>query len=188
MDIPLDVITTDALSSMLLVQLPFPCMPVIANRGNEESYCSSHDLLARAFAVRYVIGNGATNPNEVEQKTKIVCEMQKAISSRWQNFLNGKTTEKETIQACYEIYQHHFREYMQHYPIFCKDMRFKPMQDLDKTSVVYKQAVAHLNSRMTMSAETDSDEVATYNLTFTDDSYENVIKAYIEELHSYSDI
>lgn len=184
----MDQHSVDALSSMIMIQLPFPCMPIVANRGDESSFCSSHDLLARAIAVRQVVGNtGGDYSEEFKQKQDIVCKLQQNISKIWTKHIEDNTDEIETIHKCYEIFQQSYREYIKLYPIFTSDLRFLPLSDVDNKSVIYKQAVSHLNSRLTLDSDIgDEGALTTYKIALRDNSYAAIIKAYILELTSYS--
>ena len=184
----MDQHSIDTLSAMLMVQLPFPCMPIVANKGDKSSFCSSHDLLARAIAVRQVVGNSKDVQQEIAEKEQIVCTLQREVAKIWQYHLDHKTDEAETIEKCYAVFQQSFRDYIRLYPIFTTDIRFLPIQDVDSNSVISKQAISHLNSKLTLSADAEEEgAVTTYKISMRDKSYASILRAYILELWSYRD-
>lgn len=145
----LDQHRVNALASMVIVQLPFPPMPMCAIKGEDRDdvFCSSHDLLARAIAVQYTnnvrqTGSGMPSEALTLQKTEI-------LTNLLNDLIKMSITDVDIIdnsEAIYNVFQNHFRSYMSLYPSTSKDIRFAPIEAVDASSLIMSQAVAHLNA------------------------------------------
>lgn len=134
----------DAMVSMIMVNLPFPPMPVQVRRGSgDEDSCSSHDLMSRAISCSMFQCWHELNrlqPHDGEDKMQVLLDL---------NRQNAKLHENEaapSTQCIYEMFAHAFRQYMSFYP-GSADLRVLPYDTVDTDSTVYKQAAQHLNAK-----------------------------------------
>ena len=168
-------IELDSFSSMIVTNLPLPPLPIRALRGedNEDSFCSSHDLLARAIACN--LRDGSSNGEEVQKrKQQILLDLNTRIVAVWQD---KEFTQAERVAMGYTIFADIFRQYFALYP-GSFDLRVMPIQDVDPKSVVFQQAVEHLKAQNVFI--TDDDEVVKFSKTYY--AYDDIIHAYMYNL------
>lgn len=187
----IDQLNIDALSSILILQLPFPAMPVVAtNAEGEDAVCSSHDLLSRAIAVQQVTGQQgprATNKDQnavMLEKQQILLNLHRNIKDTWQRVGSHELCIDNGIQSCYELYHTHFRSYLALYPVFTTDVRFLPIEGVDNKGSLARQARKHFNARSKLFAGDDNDTVQRIELSDTA-GYRDIILAYIYDMASY---
>ena len=186
-----DQLNIDALSSAIILQLPFPSMPIVATNGEgDDAVCSSHDLLSRAIAVQQVTGQqgpGVINKDQkaiMLEKQRILLDLHKNIKDTWQRVGSHELSLDNGIQSCYELYHKHFRSYLALYPIFTTDIRFLPIESVDNKGKLACQARKHFDARSKLFAGDDNDTVQRIELSNTS-GYKDIILAYIYDMASY---
>lgn len=169
----------DSLISMIMVQLPFPPVPVMAINGNgADSICSSHDLLSRAIACNMMPDNQTEHDKyaAAEERLKVVMALNEANAG---SYPNGWSDERD-IEDIYGMYGHFFRQYMSFYR-GSPDLRIMPLDTVDEHSIVLKQTRQHAQARMRIMGMTDDDQqydpVQTY-------SYTKLLRLYSLDLYS----
>jgi len=168
-------IELDSFASMIVTNLPFPPLPVCAGRGEEcvESMCSSHDLLSRAVSCNLMSGLSDGEAIQV-RKQNILLALNTQVTDVWKA---RRVPEAERIQRCYEIYSDALRQYMALYP-GSPDLRVLPMDTVDKSSIIFQQALDHLKAQSIYI--TDDDSVACVQRHFH--SYPQLLKGYIQNM------
>lgn len=168
-----------AMSCMVVSQLPFPPMPlcVLVGSENSDGMCSSHDLMASAIAVKchdnllkapHLHSN--VDNETLLKKTAILHGLQQRIES----ICDVEGFGGASLAMCYHEFQDSFRQYMQLYPSTSTDLRFHPMESVDTTSTICKQAREHLRVKSLID-NFDTDICA--------DSYPDLIRLYCKYLH-----
>lgn len=187
----LDQHKINALSAMVIVQLPFPPMPlcVVVGEDNRDGTCSSHDLLARAIAIQYAsaIGDsGSAMPSSAltESKTEVLTNLLMELIKLSKTVTN--TSIPEHIEAIYQIFQRHFRNYLALYPSTSQDIRFAPLDTVDPKSLIMKQAISHLQALKLQTQDSDASSTANLSVntstTSTPHTYHMVLENYFKEL------
>tara|TARA_Y100000389_G_scaffold158962_1_gene160579 strand:+ start:1114 stop:1662 length:549 start_codon:yes stop_codon:yes gene_type:complete len=169
----------DSLISMIMVQLPFPPVPVMAINGNgSDSICSSHDLLSRAIACNMMPDNQTEHDKyaAAEERLRVVMALNQANA---ENYPDG-WSDKRDIEDIYGMYGHFFRQYMSHYR-GSPDLRIMPLESVDKDSIVLKQARQHALARMRIMGTTDADQQSDPINTY---SYTKLLRLYALDLYS----
>jgi hypothetical protein len=136
----------DAIVSMIMVNLPFPPMPMVVRRGSgEEDFCSSHDLMSRAISCSMIENWNAGLDSDIEQVSQKQQQRMKVLID-----LNHKNATLHAgnadTQAVYDLFAEYFRKYMAFYP-GSKDIRIMPMDRVDDGSIIYSQAMQHLEAK-----------------------------------------
>jgi hypothetical protein len=161
-------------AAMVVTQLPFPPMPVMVVRGSEESFCSSHDLMAAAISVAFfdTLKSGCkTAEDATKSKQALLLQLQRDIWSICER--EGITN--EAVEKSYALFQEAYREYMKTYPC-SNDIRFQSMDFVDGKNTIVKQATSHLRSMAMMEGA---------NSATVSDSYRDIIKSYCVNMHAY---
>jgi len=148
-----------AFSSMIIVTLPFPALPVVCTSECNETnkHASGHDILSSAIMSRTLQCDGSPLPCDTmlqERKKTILIELNKTVSGLWKKYMENeglynKEREEDTITQCYLAYCAGFRNYMQCYP-GSPDLRIMDLEEVDNNSTVHLQSLAHLNARAKM--------------------------------------
>lgn len=150
----------NSLASMIITQLPFPSLPIVALRQTEsdgivDDVCSSHDLLSRGIAVQVTTEaskTAAAARSREETKIRVLHSLPAAIQAAYQT---PHASDAEKAEAVYAVFCAHFREFMQAYPRTSTDLRFLPMSAVAGTDLVVAQSRTHLQA-MLMSMQNDS--------------------------------
>ena len=139
----------DAVVSMIMVNLPFPPMPVVVRRGSgEEASCSSHDLLSRAISCSLVESwkqLDGTDETVHQADPKQNGKMQVLLNLNNQNARQCKEN-RPTTETVYELFGQAFRDYMAFYP-GSPDIRFLPIDSVDRQSTIHAQALQHIQAK-----------------------------------------
>ncbi len=144
----------NSMVSMIIVNLPFPPLPVCGVRGEgqeeEDAIVSGHDLLSRAIACT-LLGSAPQACSRVVQKSaeeiqKYKAQMLGTMHLYIANIWNEKAEEEERVGRCYEVFCSTFRAYMRLYP-GPDDLRILPLGAVDGKSVLCVQAAQHLAAR-----------------------------------------
>ena len=104
--------------------------------------CSSHDLLSRAVSCNLMSGLSDGEAIQV-RKQNILLALNTQVTDVWKA---RRVPEAERIQRCYEIYSDALRQYMALYP-GSPDLRVLPMDTVDKSSIIFQQALDHLKAQ-----------------------------------------
>ena len=171
----------DAVVSLIMVNLPFPPMPIMASRGDqyEDASCSSHDLLSQAISCSIIecwneMDKNLKTSDKQEGKMQVLMDLNQANASlhnpRVEVIGDGNESKSDPVQAMYELFGNYFRSYMSYYP-GTPDLRFLPMDSVDQNSTVYKQAIQHVKAKR-------------YNVN--DASHLNAYMSYREVIELYS--
>lgn len=162
----------DAMVSMIMVNLPFPPMPVqVCRATGDEASCSSHDLMSRAISCSmfqcWQELDHVTPPN-VDSKMQVLINL---------NQQNAELHKQDCVptQAIYEMFAHGFRKYMSFYP-GSPDLRVLPYDTVDQGSTIYKQAAQHLAAKR-FNVQ-DSRTISEYT------SYAQILQEYSSDLYS----
>lgn len=181
----------DSYVSMIMVNLPFPPLPVIGVSGDsEECIMSGHDLLSRAIACTLVGPQNVSvdvSTQVGERKKALLSNMHEMVAEIWRD---SSLCEKERLERCYQQFCAVFRAYMRLYP-GPDDIRIYPMAHVDAASVLCSQAVRHLQARLMMSESTQGDADVQAALPVPEAAailhpgmrYRDIIKAYVCDLH-----
>ena len=180
----------NAYVSMIMVNLPFPPLPVVSTDADgNERIASGHDLLSRAIAAT-IIGPQTSSmdvaTNVSERKQNLLRSMHERIAQTWGR---PDLEETEKLEECYKHFSTVFRAYMRLYP-GPDDLRILPLCRVDGDSIVCKQAVKHLEARGSLSQKpTESGEtvdVAEEPHVWSGMRYHELIRAYAEDLYQVS--
>lgn len=183
----------DAYVAMIMVNLPFPPLPVCGKREGdthcEDAIVSGHDLLSQAIACTLVgpqDNDTGTGTAVQTRKAMLLENMHNRVAEIWKS---GKQSEAWKVQACYDVFCSTFRAYMQLYP-GPDDLRILPLDAVDVKSVLCTQAASHLSARLQITIRDSHDEdvvaVAAPLSFFPGMRYHDLVKAYIVNLHSAS--
>lgn len=177
-----------AFTSMMVVSLPFPPMPVVCIKSSEsnDSHASSHDVLSSAIA-SMIVGNdnkaGGGSMETFERKQSILLALNDNIADVWGN--RDKSNEIVALEECYAVFCRHFRMYMACYA-GCRDLRIMDMDSVCAGDVIVKQAVQHLNAiASTFAGEEGDIEECTVPLESTN-NYKALIRLYVLGIYSLS--
>ena len=165
----------EAHAQMILVNLPFPPLPVVGGAGTEarEAILSGHDLLTSAVCVSL-----STPQNLSLAAAQNIQQMKMAIVSK----LFVDIRKSPTTDAAYQTYCAAFRQYMSLYP-GSPDLRFWPMQHVDGANNIIEQGRQHIVAQSVVIS--DIDEVASKELHIT--TYTDMIKAYVQGMQMLND-
>jgi len=146
----------DAVVSMIMVNLPFPPMPIMACKGsdNEDSSCSSHDLLSQAISCSIIecwneMDTNLKTTEKQQGKIDVLLNLNRANASLHENrvqVIDEGPSLTDNIQSLYELYANYFRQYMSFYP-GDPDIRILPMDSVDVKSTVHNQTLQHLRAK-----------------------------------------
>lgn len=191
----------EARVAMIMLQLPFPPLPVVViNENGDETMGSSHDLLASVLAVSIVAQTHPTS-QQLETKTYILETLNKEIAISWQKAVetmmdermclesnadkpastaiykntNSKIWRLVDVEPCYELYCQWFRAYMACYP-GSPDLRMFPLYSVTRDDLPFAHAVEHLQAR----------EV--YILPENGTECVKAVPKVKKDMHSYSDL
>lgn len=136
---------------MILLQLPFPPLPVLARNGHgREAVASSHDLLGQAIAVSLLGGQSGVAGEE--QKIHVLKRLNAEVAAEWVRaatpFGGAANWRNVPVSGIYEVYCRFFRSFMACYP-GCPDLRICPHTDVLPGMAPYEQAVQHLRAQQT---------------------------------------
>ena len=158
----------EARVAMIMLQLPFPPLPVVMiNDNGDEKMGSSHDLLSRVLAVS-IVTQTHSSLQQLETKAYILETLNKEIAVSWQKAVEAmmdermclaadadETTTKNMsakiwrlvdVEPCYELYCQWFRAYMACYP-GSPDLRMFPLYSVTQDDLPFTHAVEHLQAR-----------------------------------------
>ena len=141
--------------SMILAALPVPPMPILACKelGDERSYVeaelkaiSSHDLLAHLMNICCTVVSSARNEQRRIMQEKLQEDELFSKLDAWQekNDPGGEKQLLPPVELSYSILGNFTRKYVQSYmqdPNKVQDVRFIPLQDVDREHVVYRKAL-----------------------------------------------
>lgn len=177
----------DALVALRMVSFPVPPLPVMATQGEDgrDGTASSWDLLAAALRCQLLEPRPAGLDDQqriAAEKGKLLVDMFRDVVAVWRNHKAEALTEGAALAHCYAVWQHTFRQYFAFFP-GSSDLRFLPMDDVDRDSVVHTQALQFLrNQAYTV---VDDGGVLTDIAAARDSrSYKQVLQRYVEELHA----
>lgn len=185
-----DQCSLNAYVSMIMVNLPFPPLPVVSTDADgNDKIGSGHDLLSRAIAAT-IIGPQTSSmdvaTNVSERKQNLLRSMHERIAQAW---ARTDLTETDKLDECYKHFCTVFRAYMRLYP-GPDDLRILPLSMVDGDSIVCKQAVKHLDARSSLSKNpTEGEEtvdVAEQIPVWSGMRYHELIRAYAEDLYQVS--
>jgi len=183
------VMQLNAITSMLIVSLPFPPLPVVCIRASDagDSHASGHDLLSAAIASMLVdTGDklGFDSTEVLERKQSIVLSLNDEISESWH--ARDKKCEGVALEECYAIFCQAFRQYMGCYP-GCSDLRIKGMDAVCPSDVIVEQAVAHLTAMAATFVEADSQGPGACDAPLPSTKcYQDIIRMYVLGMCSVS--
>lgn len=152
----------DSFSSLVMVSLPFPPLPVLCLRSTEsvEAIASGHDLLCSAIAsmaMNQEYKHGQDSGDLMQRKQRILLDMNRDVSAIWDLHMKKMTSDKSVsskdefvaLSDCYNIYCDSFRNYMSCYP-GSSDLRIKDHSSVDGNPIFIEQAASHINARHNM--------------------------------------
>ena len=181
-------IEISAFSSMMIVTLPFPALPVVCTSGDGDTHrhASGHDILSSAIMSSALKCDGSPSLSDKplqERKKDILLELNQTVSELWKYYLENEggctqKCEEDTLAQCYLAYCACFRKYMRCYP-GSPDLRIMDLEVVDINSTVHVQCVAHLNARAKMFGDT-CEPVAPFL------SYAGLLKEYVQSLYGES--
>lgn len=164
----------DSMVSMIMVNLPFPPLPVMAVNGHgDDSFCSSHDLLSRAIACNLLSRVDKTVSHEESDKEKlnVLLSLNHSNAQKYEN-----CNMQRTVDDIYNMYCSHFRQFMAQFR-GSPDLRIMPLQSVDCKSIIFQQAVQHLTAkRINLNEDTTN--------TNNHSSYADLLREYAMDLYS----
>ena len=178
----------DAVVSMIMVNLPFPPMPIMVCRGGhrEDASCSSHDLLSQAISCSIIecwneIDTNLKSSEKQQGKMQVLLDLNHANATFHEQRVeimdqdnSGKHLDADKTQAMYELFGSFFRSYMAYYP-GDSDIRFLPIDSVDVNTTIHKQAIHHIRAkRYNVSDASEINPLMTYK---------QIIELYSTELH-----
>ena len=178
----------DAVVSMIMVNLPFPPMPIMVCRGAdyEDASCSSHDLLSQAISCSIIecwneIDANLNASDKQQNKMQVLLDLNRANAAFHENRVEimdednlGKDLDADKTQAMYELFGNFFRSYMSYYP-GDPDIRFLPIESVDVDTTIHKQAIQHIRAK-----RYNVSDASAINPVMT---YKQIIELYSMELH-----
>lgn len=177
----------DALVALRMVSFPVPPMPVMATQGEDarDGTASSWDLLAAALRCQLLQPHPAGLDDQQRigvEKGRLLVDMFRDVVAVWQKYKSGALTADAALSQCYSVWQHTFRQYFAFFP-GSSDLRFLPVDDVPRDSVVHTQALQFLrNQAYTV---VDDGGVLTDIAAARDSrSYKQVLQRYVEELYA----
>jgi hypothetical protein len=181
----------DAFVAMHMVLFPVPPLPVVANQGEaaRDGTASSADLLATALRCQLTKGAGLGETSvraemaTGEAKRELLAGMFKAVAAAWQQHKTGALTADAALAQCYEIWQRTFWQYFAFFP-GSPDLRFRPMDEVGRGSVVHAQAAAFLRSQAFTVVDDGGVLTDIAAKGGVDRSYAQILQRYAEELHA----
>lgn len=185
-------------TSMIIASLPFPPLPVVAGRGEDSRHdiASGHDLLSRAIAVSIAKDHAMNNGNDSKIQTlsttsttdmNIMEKKMSILRDLYEDVVANFNTNGDYLDAIYAIYCKQFRKYMQLYP-GCDDLRFWPMDHIDRKHLIVQQARDHLKAEKVTANEVHQKETTSQvgNDTEQSMSYRDVIEIYAKNMYEYA--
>ena len=165
----------EAQVAMIMLQSPFPPLPIVMLNGEgEQKMGSSHDLLSQALSVSLLSPAPSQKAKEelLAKKRDILMNLNTKVGNIWKlevakfmqetmhmeapkhqseftnmyNYVWKRTWRKIPVQKCYEVYCTEFRKYMSCYP-GSHDLRIFPPSDVTMDTIVYKHTLEHLKAR-----------------------------------------
>ncbi len=178
----------DAVVSMIMVNLPFPPMPIMVCRGAdyEDASCSSHDLLSQAISCSIIqcwneIDSDLKASEKQQSKMQVLLDLNRANAAFHEHRVEimdednlGKDLDADKTQAMYELFGNFFRSYMSYYP-GDPDIRFLPIESVDVDTTIHKQAIQHIRAK-----RYNVSDASAINPMMT---YKQIIELYSMELH-----
>lgn len=148
----------DACVSMILLQLPFPPLPVLALNGHgRETVASSHDLLSQAIGVSLLAGRSGVA--DEARKMRVLQRLNAEVAAEWVRAaapLGGAANWRVvSVRGIYDLYCRHFRAFMAFYP-GSPDLRICPHTEVFPGMAPYEHAVQHLCAQETYVAGDDA--------------------------------
>jgi hypothetical protein len=176
-----------AFASMVITNLPFPPLPIMVRTGDgEEGVGSSFDLFNQAVIAMSMAGDHASLSKDelVANKTVTLTTLHTNMACHYSRHLldNAKCKannppSKAWILEAYGIYCNSFRDYLlKNYAVTSQDLRFMPMESVDKDSVVMEHAKSHVKGSFMLAIGAKEEDVPTLP-TYTD-----VIRYYAVDL------
>lgn len=160
----------EARAALVLANIPYPPLPVMASRGENatESIASSHDILLSAIATQMMNTQLSSNAIELlnERKRNILSNLYIDLSQVW-----SQTGSKRALLDCYDIIASSFRAYLALYP-GSPDLRILPIDAVLQGELPHTQGLEHLNNGM---SPNDKFQPA----ADPSNSYPNLIQAYV---------
>lgn len=145
---------------MIIINLPFPPLPVVVLRGDGEyGMASGHDLLSQAVSVELVAPvhiDGRDLQTRVRQKQRCLEELYATVNA----IVATSRTAAEPhdlahTEELYAAFCGYFRTYMSCYP-GSADLRFYPLAHVSPTDVVMDQARDHVKAMNIASVAVDT--------------------------------
>ena len=170
----------DACVSMILLQLPFPPLPVLALNGHgREAVASSHDLLSQAIAVSLLAGRSGVAGEA--QKMRVLQRLNEDVAAEWVRVaapLGGAANWRVVpVRGIYDLYCRHFRAFMACYP-GSPDLRICQHTEVLPGMAPYEHAVQHLCAQETYVVGEDADEARVPRVREGVHSYEDLLRIY----------
>ena len=158
----------DSYVAMIMVNLPFPPLPVVVRRGDEEAVASGHDLLSQMIACALVAPDPAATESvrRQERKAEILHQLHADLAA----LPAGAPPER-----AYGVFCRAFRAFAGLYP-GSPDLRFWPLDKVDAASPLMAQGRAHLGALSTI--VTEDNEIAP--LTVHSQTYRDLLRSYAE--------
>lgn len=170
----------EARTTMILVCLPLPPVPVVVCRGEDavDGVCSSHDLHAVMIATDMQrTAQGAVTPAQQQEAKIRKCQVLNTMQERLRGtlLLAAGADDVHTYNKCYEVICQAIRTYWAFYPHACTDVRMHAMDSVLPCDTVYKDMLAYV--RANLGVEPSAAEMQSYytllrfwiNESFNDD-------------------
>lgn len=173
--------------SMIVVNLPFPPLPIVAIKGDDTTaIANGHDLLSSAIACSLVQPMYSANSTDVQaNKMQILHDLYEDISKAYKIQYHSPQSKAGdmAVMSAYNAYCFHFRRYMALYP-GSRDLRIFNMDDVPRDSFLISQGKEHLKAWAT-STENDAD---VHSKTTKCNTYRDLILNYIIVLGQFKQI
>lgn len=141
---------------MIMVNLPFPPLPVVASRGDSgEGTASSHDLLSSAVGCALVqpFEHSGDRFDVIQLKMQILQNLHMDVSKANDTWIKCTAAKSDPIgasmavQSAYSAFCTHFRSYMRLYP-GSPDLRIRNLCDVCPDSPLIQQGREHLRAQL----------------------------------------
>lgn len=161
---------------MILVNLPFPPLPVVGGRGPDgvHDIVSGHDLLAAAIGSSLVGPPLVDDASHGQRVQAFKMELLQALYTQMRQVDAGLG---DNVEAFYALYCKAFRNYLSAYP-GSPDLRFWNMEHIDGKHTVMKQGIEHLRAQCVVVGE----DIKAPAITAA--TYRELIAAYAQSLLS----
>lgn len=152
---------------MIMTNLPFPPLPVVASGGDERTIASSHDMLHSAIACELL--DPRTDCADLgPRKLAILQQLHLDVIAAFEKYMSE---DQPDVNGIYSTYTSTMREYFDLYPGINKSICFWPLEHVANSDVLVEQAINHLTAY-------NQGVIGGTNIVPASNAYRDIIVAY----------